>query len=159
MHHAGELTFAYVAPAPTREGGVLASFERVHRALLEELGVPGLHFAREVARVRSDRPGSPWCFHRSTPLCLVLDGRKVLGSAQRRSRGWVLHHGSLIVDRHPWVEGLGALADAEDPLVRAIVEERVTRALARALGGEPRSDALGAEELALAHELAPRHSA
>jgi lipoate-protein ligase A len=121
-HDEHELTFSYVVPAPPRGEPVLASFERVHRALLQTLALPRLRFAREEPRVRSDRGGSPWCFERSTPLCLTLDGRKVLGSAQRRVRGWILHHGSLALPR-------GLLAPAE-------LEERLTRGLALALDAE-----------------------
>ena len=29
---------------------------------------------------------------------ILFDGRKVSGSAQRRTRGWLLHHGTLLFD-------------------------------------------------------------
>ncbi|MBL8898691.1 MAG: lipoate--protein ligase family protein [Planctomycetes bacterium] len=121
-HDARELTFAYVVPAPPRGENVLASFERVHRAILECLSIPGLRFVRDEPALCSDRAGSPWCFERATELCLALDGRKVLGSAQRRSRGWTLHHGSLALP--------------EDCLAPPELEARLARALAQALDCE-----------------------
>ena len=135
-HDAHELTFSYVVPAPARGETVLASFERVHRAILAALAIPGLRFVRDEPALRSDRPGSPWCFERATELCLALDGKKVLGSAQRRVRGWVLHHGSLALPP-------GTLAAPE-------LETRLARALALALDLELTPGELTPLELALA---------
>ncbi|MBK9383377.1 MAG: lipoate--protein ligase family protein [Planctomycetes bacterium] len=138
-HDAGELTFSYVAPAPPRGETVLASFERVHRAIVEVLSIPRLRFVRDEPELLSERAGSPWCFERATELCLALDGRKVLGSAQRRVRGWVLHHGSLALPP--------TTLEAEE------LEARLSRAIARALDCELEPGELLPSELALAESL------
>lgn len=133
-HDARELTFSYVAPAPSRAEAVTASFERVHQALCATLALPGLQFARDANQVLSDREGSPWCFERSTDLCLVLHGHKVLGSAQRRVRGWILHHGSLVLP--------------PELMPSAVLETRVSEALSQALGYELEPKPWREEELA-----------
>jgi lipoate-protein ligase A len=138
-HDARELTFSYVVPAPPRAERVLASFERVHRAILAALALPRLRFVRDEPALLSDRAGSPWCFERATELCLALDGRKVLGSAQRRVRGWILHHGSLALPE-------GLLDPAE-------LEARLAAALAQALDCELAPGALEPTELARAEDL------
>lgn len=139
-HDQHELTFSYVVPAPARGESVLASFERVHRAILESLALPGLRFVRDEPALRSDRAGSPWCFERATELCLAFRGAKVLGSAQRRVRGWVLHHGSLALPP-------GTIESQE-------LEARLARALSRALDVELAPGELTPEELAHAERVA-----
>ena len=127
--------------------------DKLSAAELEALEIPQLGFARDAEHVFSEVPASPWCFHRSTPLCLVLDGRKVLGSAQRRSRGWILHHGSLVIEPHPWVDGLGALSDRLPQVDLGAIEDRMANALARALDLELILDDPRDEELELATRL------
>jgi lipoate-protein ligase A len=61
--------------------GIAASFHLVLRAIVEALDVPGL----------SIQGGTD----------LVLHGRKVSGSAQRRGRRTLLHHGTLLYDFDP----------------------------------------------------------
>jgi len=112
IHHAEELTFSIAAAAdhPLYRGEVRESYERVHAALAAALARLGVRAAlRRDARVASDRPGSPMCFHESTPLDLVWDGRKGVGSAQRRTGGRVLHHGSIKLGETPLEEGIATL--------------------------------------------------
>ena len=71
----------------------------------------------------SDRAGSAWCFEDSSPLDLELGGRKLLGSAARRRNGWVLFHGSLVID-----------APRETPNIAALGREPDADAIAAALG-------------------------
>jgi len=98
IHHENELTFSIACSLehPLYRGAVKASYERVHgllAAVFLELGVAAT--LRGEGGLRSDVEGSGMCFHRSTPLDLVWSGRKGVGSAQRRTRGRVLHHGSI----------------------------------------------------------------
>jgi len=98
IHHANELTFSITAllDHPLYRGEVRSSYERVHAALaaaFAELGVRAGE--RGTARLRSDDATSGMCFHRSTDLDLAWDERKGVGTAQRRTRGRVLHHGSI----------------------------------------------------------------
>ena len=98
IHHVKELTFSIAAPLdhPLYRGPVGESYARIHGALvrvLAELGVEsGLRGGSPLA---SDRAGTGMCFHHSTALDVAWNGRKGIGSAQRRKRGRVLHHGSI----------------------------------------------------------------
>ena len=55
------------------------------------------------------------CFHHSTPLDLVWEGRKGVGSAQRRRDGRVLHHGSIKLGSSQYDTGVAELAGLQDP--------------------------------------------
>ncbi|MHC4712668.1 MAG: lipoate--protein ligase family protein [Planctomycetota bacterium] len=92
--HADEITYALAARCgegafPGRSADILA---KVHRCLCAGLDALG------VAATLSDGPAgaSPAiCFSRPQRYDLVVGGRKLLGSAQRRARGAFLQHGSL----------------------------------------------------------------
>ncbi len=99
IHHADELTFSIAADegTPLYRGEVRRSYERIHGVLAATLARAAGVGAdlRGASHVLSDIEQSPMCFHRSTDLDLVWDGAKGIGSAQRRSGGRVLHHGSI----------------------------------------------------------------
>jgi lipoate-protein ligase A len=133
IHHQRELTFSLGLPLdhPLYAGPVAASYERVHAliaAALDEFGVKAA--ARAQAALASDREDTGMCFHHSTALDLAWDGRKGVGSAQRRKGGRVLHHGSIklgttplegdiaVVDR----QGTGLDAQAFAPALRRAIE-------------------------------------
>jgi lipoate-protein ligase A len=78
------------------------------RAALAEFGVPAR--ARGEETLASDVPGTGMCFHKSTAIDLAWNGRKGVGSAQRRKAGRVLHHGSIKLGTSP-LEGSIATAD------------------------------------------------
>ncbi len=98
IHHVNELTYSITAPLTHRvyECSLRESYSRVHAAIqraLAELGVDAS--ARGETKLTSDRADTGMCFHHSTDLDLVWLGKKGVGSAQRRKKGRVLHHGSI----------------------------------------------------------------
>ncbi|MFO7768590.1 MAG: biotin/lipoate A/B protein ligase family protein [bacterium] len=96
--HAQELTYSVTAPSPP--GGTLAAYRWIAAGLeagLEEAGV-------QVGLERSRRSGASGigtrhpCFAAAGRYELVDGaGRKVVGSAQRRRRGWLMQHGSILL--------------------------------------------------------------
>ncbi len=100
IHHDRELTFC-IAARPGADGypaGVVEAYERVHAILRAALASVGADVApRGSGAPLSTRPrDATLCFHDHTALDLLdAAGRKVVGSAQRRTGGRVLHHGSL----------------------------------------------------------------
>jgi lipoate-protein ligase A len=71
---------------------------------------------RSDQKLASDIPGSPWCFQDSSALDLVQGKRKLVGSAARRTAGWVLFHGSLVIkapEETPQIAELGFSPDLE----------------------------------------------
>jgi len=98
IHHVDELTFSISASAshPLYAGPIGPSYARVHAAISEALSHFGVEAAPRGARtLASDVATTGMCFHHSTDLDLVWGERKGVGSAQRRTRGRVLHHGSI----------------------------------------------------------------
>ena len=51
------------------------------------------------------------CFQRRAAGDVLLDGHKVAGSAQRRRRGAILQHGSVLLERSPHAPELPGIAD------------------------------------------------
>ena len=76
--------------------------------------------------------------------------RKIVGSAQRRRRGAVLQHGSLLAAASPAAPGLPGLAELcglDESAVRAVVEDAAVRfgRLLEADAGSPPPNADGGE--------------
>jgi lipoate-protein ligase A len=94
--HWREVTYSVVAPVTI--GELRESYARINRLLLDGLGRLGVR--AELARPagRSPLPGDAPCFEVPVEGELVLDGRKLVGSAQWRDRGALLQHGSILVD-------------------------------------------------------------
>lgn len=124
--HYRELTFSLVGTAGRCpfEGPVADSYHRIHEALavgFRELGIetrPRAPGNRLPAEIEGDRVelAKGRCFYRITRFDLVSGSRKLVGSAQRRTRGKVLHHGSVPLTANPLTPEaahLSGLADRE----------------------------------------------
>jgi lipoate-protein ligase A len=103
LHHQ-ELTFAVALPAshPWARLGVNESYLEITRPLLTLLRSRGVD-----VRFRGDSVPdlkAVNCFAGTACPDLVVDGRKLFGSAQRRREAAVLQHGSLLldIDRDLW---------------------------------------------------------
>lgn len=146
--HDHEITYSLTGPEGTPLlHDKLALYERVHKAWMKALKGYGVT-VRFRKGIRSGRGGSPWCFTKGDPLDLVLpDGRKILGSAQRRSQGRVLLHGSLPLRGQPLMGGAGL----EEVLGRRLSWGEVTDALLPTFLAEldmkPRPSDLAPEEM------------
>lgn len=122
--HDRELTYSLALPA----GHPLAQqaeklYTAVHRAFIDVVGVliagRDSRWACKLRERDSDRPTEvePFlCFQRrSRGDVVVFDEKwsdwKVLGSAQRRRRGAILQHGSLLLEKSPAAPELAGLRD------------------------------------------------
>src|SRR5216684_7091332 len=99
--HDRELTYSMALPASVlgHDGGVLPSYYRLSLALqdgLQRLGV-GSTLAPESAGGGSPVHG-PVCFDRPSAYEILLQGRKLVGSAQMRRGGGILQHGSILIE-------------------------------------------------------------
>jgi len=97
--HTDELTYAVIGPLghPLLAGPVLESYRRLARALLaalHALGLPAEMNCQEDGRP-SPATANPVCFEAPSAYEIVLQGKKLIGSAQARRRGGVLQHGTL----------------------------------------------------------------
>ena len=101
-------------------------YDRIHRSIIdafydvdvvaklrEEVGDNGDDATLQIKP--SDEPFL--CFGRGDPRDIVIDDQKILGSAQRRRRGAILQHGSLLLEtsKHaPQFAGLKELSQLDD---------------------------------------------
>ncbi len=160
IDHTDDLTYSVIArpDAALFAGDVPASYFRIHEAIAAGLRRLGVETAPRTDRpVVSDsgRAGEVVCFHKATAFDLLWHGRKIVGSAQRRTRERVIHHGSIPRRRN----GLaGEAASLEDALGRVPEFDEVADAIesgfAETLGVRLERDEVTAEERAAAERIA-----
>jgi len=114
MHH-HELTYCLALPAElaTRKAGSWLC--RVHDAIRSTLSTYGVA-ASGVSCGEDKKLGSFLCFQHQTPADLLIGGHKIVGSAQRKRRGAVMQHGSILLQRSPLapvLPGVGELAQVQ----------------------------------------------
>lgn len=96
--HARELTYAVVI-GERALGTLRQAYAAINRALCSaarDLGVPAVLQPRGAARAPT--PSMAPCFRDPAEGEVVVDGRKLIGSAQYRQRGVLLQHGSLLLE-------------------------------------------------------------
>jgi len=95
--HVDELTYAVIAPEtePRVHGGVLESYLRLSRALLEALNLLGLNPEANQKQVDKNNKPNPVCFEVPSNYEITVNGKKLIGSAQARRQSGVLQHGAL----------------------------------------------------------------
>lgn len=170
--HAQELTYSVTAPSPP--GGTLAAYRWIAGGLEAGLEEAGIRVDLEKTRrplARGIQTRHP-CFSAAGRYELVSGGRKVVGSAQRRRRGWLMQHGSILLGpehlRLPrYLTGVDpeeeernlrlATVDCSEllgrPIDRARFAEQFARGFARGLGLHLEPAGLEPGERALAERL------
>lgn len=103
--HDAELTYSIVVPDAYQglPGSVTESYRVLSEGLVLGFGELGLDarmvsLATEEEKAKHAAAGSAACFDSPSWYELVVDGRKVAGSAQVRRHGAVLQHGSILLD-------------------------------------------------------------
>ncbi|HOJ31262.1 MAG TPA: biotin/lipoate A/B protein ligase family protein [bacterium] len=106
IFHDREITYSFSATNDEKVfSGPITSYEKICGALktgLEKLGIRvqwrGVSKGKEPSFTDRD------CFSLSTRHDLVVDDRKIIGSAQRKDRTSFLQHGSLLIEiqKHLW---------------------------------------------------------
>jgi lipoate-protein ligase A len=133
--HDAELTYSMIVPAGHPFAAQrMALYELVHASLVEALDGFGLSatLCRGASR-RSPNEEPFLCFLRRAPGDVLLGEAKIAGSAQRRRRGAVLQHGSLLLRRSeaapelPGLEDLTGMSFAPDELAEAWLEKLTPR--------------------------------
>ncbi len=103
--HDQEITYSLCLPCAQRWSIATEDlYWIVHRSLcslLNDQKIDAKLFSDETAQPprKESAPKSFLCFQRRSPGDLILDGHKIAGSAQRRKKGALLQHGSLLLIR------------------------------------------------------------
>jgi lipoyl(octanoyl) transferase len=95
LHHR-EITYSVTAPAGGA-GDLRASYAHINELLLAALERVGVQAGFAAAERRASAPGMAPCFDEPASGELMVDGRKLAGSAQWRAEGALLQHGSILV--------------------------------------------------------------
>jgi lipoate-protein ligase A len=103
--HAEELTYAVAAPSVCF-GSLPAAYLEIHGMLADALRGLGAR-ASLALPVRTPPLDTGPCFSQAAGGEILIDGRKVVGSAQFRQGGALLQHGSILLeDNQTFVLGL-----------------------------------------------------
>ncbi len=93
--HQYELTYSLIASEKEKQvsGTILESYLKISKGLAEGLKIFGIQ--TDMAARPSKSKGSAACFDAPSWYEIVWQGRKLVGSAQTRKRGFLLQHGSI----------------------------------------------------------------
>lgn len=150
--HDRELTYSISLPtAHPLAADAETLYRRVHGLLLVVLAEFGIKAELNEFALHGIG-GEPFlCFERRAVGDVVLGGFKICGSAQRRRRGAILQHGSILLGRSPQAPELPGIVELSG---RAITSDELTTMwIARwgeTVGPLRVSQGLSAEELAAA---------
>lgn len=109
VHH-HELTYALALPAGKEWASVEHWICRAHHILQRVLKEHGVE-SHAVVCGEEQKFGPVVCFLHQTPGDLLIGGSKVAGSAQRKLKGALLQHGSILLHRSEFVPHLPGICD------------------------------------------------
>jgi lipoate-protein ligase A len=138
VHH-HEVTYAVLLPlshVAIAGRNVLDTYRAIHVPIRDALRALGVD-----ASDRTEHPpgaaasAAVLCFERSSAFDLVVRGRKVVGSAQRRLPDRVLQHGSIVLEPNPLQPSQPSLSGvAGRPIEPAALVRELEAAFSRAFG-------------------------
>ncbi len=118
--HDDEVTYSVIAPAGEIFGNTIQeTYRTVSEGLLEGFKILGVYAQTEgdSGAKKQDKLTYLPCFSSSTKYELAYEGKKFVGSAQRRNNLAFVQHGSIILDfdSGELLRAIGADEDSEDP--------------------------------------------
>lgn len=172
--HQQDLTYSLVIPLrpPWTEFSISESYRRINSCLRRGLETLGLEVSNGIPPGHSSREPSPFCFSAIARYEVLVGGKKVIGSAQRRFPSALLQQGSILLDFDPaaipvllrpgeraaTVDSLRMIGSLREALGwlpdRAEVEEAIGEGFAREMGIELAEGILEPEEFKLSDQLA-----
>ncbi len=169
VHH-HDVTYAIAVPqVDGRTGAAPSIYSAIHAVVVEwlaEMGLPAAQwqetYTLSTPRTTSGVLGSSefLCFHRRSVGDVVVNGSKIMGSAQRRGKGAIVQHGSLLLGKScfaPTLLGLeellptGSSVTAKSRLFAEELMLRIQRGIDAVFGVGVKWDELPASKL---HSLA-----
>ena len=96
LHHR-EITYSVTAPL-SQGASLRAWYDAINAILVRALGALGVPITLAERTTRMPPPGSAPCFELPAPGEIVVDGRKLVGSALVRDGNAFLQHGSILIE-------------------------------------------------------------
>lgn len=101
VYHQGDITYSIVINSKLLNNGesVASSYKEISGALIiamAHLGIEGVY----IAQSKEAYTKSNACMAISTGADLEYNGKKIAGSAQYRKAGYILQHGSILVNQN-----------------------------------------------------------
>ncbi len=111
--HDRELTYSFTTGVQTHvRGGLTDYYAAFHGTLIQELAERGIAARLCPAPLPRKREEEPFlCFQRRAEGDVLLGDSKIAGSAQRRRRGALLQHGSVLLQRSAAAPELAGIAE------------------------------------------------
>jgi lipoyl(octanoyl) transferase len=128
--HAEELTYSVIFKDDIA-GNIEETYHQISHALVKGLQV--LEIPAEMTPVQADfrtlykQPSSAACFSSSAKYEIQVNGKKLVGSAQRRFAGAVLQHGSILIGSYHrrLTEFLRLNEDEKKQMVKILEEKTI----------------------------------
>lgn len=96
--HDKEITYSFVCAANTINGGesIIKSYKEISGALID--GFKTLNINLTIGGKPQKELSHDYCMLLSTGADLCFNNKKLIGSAQYRKQGYILQHGSILLD-------------------------------------------------------------
>ena len=139
FHNEAEVSYSLVTAIdnPILPKGLVPSYRKISEAVVWGLNQLGIHAQIRNSKSEIRNPKSQLCFFYPTEYEIVVAGKKIVGSAQKRGRRALLQQGSIFVRRTTdeaffvlkrWHGNVDAVS-VEEVLGRKIAFEELSKAL------------------------------
>ncbi len=163
--HQSEITYCVVCPSndPLYRSGISGAYLLISRAIASALKEAGIDASLARTRPSPGARSSRACFRSASRHEILVGGRKLVGSAQRRFKNGLLQHGSIIleIDRElnrrlfgpEALESMTSVADVIPGLDELRLRDAIVKNISRTLGVSLVLSTLTPEEENLTEEL------
>ncbi|MFZ5806443.1 MAG: lipoate--protein ligase family protein [Verrucomicrobiota bacterium] len=100
VDHARDFTYSIIAPKahPICDEGIHASYQKIHEHIASALNDAGIDAILAQTSGVTPYADEPSCFKKPVKFDVILNGKKIAGGAQRRTREGCLHQGSILIE-------------------------------------------------------------
>lgn len=98
--HDKELSYSVICPddAPNFPANILGTYKIISSCLVNGLNSIGLNASLTSYIIKVGRDSPSACFNSPSYYEITIDGKKLIGSAQKRGEGAFLQHGSILME-------------------------------------------------------------
>ncbi|MBI5887340.1 MAG: lipoate--protein ligase family protein [Deltaproteobacteria bacterium] len=116
--HDAELTYGVAAPSAHRlfAGGIMDAYRVISACIASALNDVGIDAGLSERKSAGGKAANPACFYAPSRYEVLVDGRKLAGSSQRRFKDAFIQHGSILFGLD---EGLNSRLFGKDAVEKA----------------------------------------